>query len=755
MKSIYIFPLVGLLVSLSSPVTAKQAIPSAVILIPSVTLENTPSSEIRHIPLAKQSAQRVMQLRGTEGQSSVDFNVRKDELVTKASVNLHYTYSPALLPNLSHIKVMLNDEVIGILPISKDNAGKSLDYQVEINPRLLIDFNRLKLQLIGHYTNDCEDPLHSSLWADISGNSELELTVQKLAVINDLSLLPEPFFDRRDNARLNLPFVFSAHPSLPTLRAAGVTASWFGQLAGWRKARFPANLDRLTVGHAIVFATNDERPDFLKKLPPFSGPSLSIMTNPVDNRSKLLLILGRDGNDLRLATTALVLGNAVLSGTQAVVTGINEGAPRQAYDAPKWVRLDRPMKFGELIESPQELQASGHNPSPIRISLRVPPDLFTWHSNGVTVDLKYRYTPPVNIGESNLNMSVNNELVHSFRLRPAGTGSESARMQLPLLSDALFGENRDVLIPSFKMNIRNELQYTFSFITYKEGLCSNGVNDSVRSVIDADSTIDFSGYPHYSEMPNLNYFVALGFPFTKFADLSQTVVVLPEFPVSQDIEVFLTVLGHMGEATGYPSTRFNLVNPKDEAKLKDSDILVIGSAMQQSLLKKWGDQLPVTINGTSIKTSQPKLAVSFLYDWLGFQTKPQAEVASQEQINSDGSLAAIIGFESPLSSTRSVVAITAVAPEHLPQILDALDNDAQTDRMQGSVIFVRGNKVDSELVGNTYFIGRLPFWAALWYPISKHPYLLVLMAVLTVLIFAFALWRSLKAIARRRLHQVK
>ena len=135
MKSIYIFPLVGLLVSLSSPVTAKQAIPSAVILIPSVTLENTPSSEIRHIPLAKQSAQRVMQLRGTEGQSSVDFNVRKDELVTKASVNLHYTYSPALLPNLSHIKVMLNDEVIGILPISKDNAGKSLDYQVEINPR--------------------------------------------------------------------------------------------------------------------------------------------------------------------------------------------------------------------------------------------------------------------------------------------------------------------------------------------------------------------------------------------------------------------------------------------------------------------------------------------------------------------------------------------------------------------------------------------------------------------------------------------
>lgn len=712
----------------------------------------TPPTETRRMPLTQLGAQAVTPLRTTDGKSTLNFGARADELVTRAALTLRYTYSPALIPSQSHIKISLNEETVGVVPISKENAGRSVAHRVEIDPRFIADFNRLTLQFVGHYATECEDPLHSSLWADVSGTSELELDVRPLALKDDLALLPEPFFDQRDLRRLVLPFVFAGKPSHSTLRAAAIASSWFGKLASWRGARFPAHLDNAPKGHALVFATNTERPAFLADLPAVAAPTLRVMTNPADGYSKLLLVLGRDGNDLKTAVDALVLGSATMSGAQVVVAKGKEDVPRKAYDAPNWVRLDRPMKFGELIESPQQLQVFGHVPDQVRINLRISPDLFTWRSRGVPVDLKYRYTPPIRTSESRLSMGINDELVQSFNLRASGQGGDSARVRLPLLDDGLLSETREVLIPAFKLGSRNQLQYGFSFTYHTEGSCRDTQVENVRAMIDADSRIDFSGYPHYAEMPHLGYFATSGFPFTKYADLSQTVAVLPDAPTAQEIEVLLSVLGRMGESTGYPATRVRVAGPTDEAMLKDADLLVIGTSPRQSLLDKWGEQLPALITGEVRRISQPVRAVNFLYDWLGFGTAPDPAVGTQQRVEGSGPLAAMLGFESPLSAARSVVAITAVAPEHLGQALDALDNPGQVKGMHGSAVFVRGNKVESLLAGKTYVIGSLPIWTAIWFPLSEYPVLLAIMSVLAVLVFAFALWRSLKAIANRRMH---
>lgn len=719
-----------------------QAAPSGAAAMP---------TELRHIPLSKLGPQSVIHLRTTEGGATVNFGNRIDEVITKAMLKVRYIYSPALIPNQSHIKVLLNGEMVGVIPITKENGGRSQQYELEIDPRLITDFNQLSLQFIGHYTAECEDPLHSSLWADVSGASELELTVRPLALNSDLAMLPEPFFDQRDFKRLTLPFVFGAKPAYTTLRAAGVASSWFGKLAAWRGARFPSFMDTLPKGHAIVFATNAERPAFLKDAPPFTGAALTVMTNPADGYSKLLLVSGRDGNDLAAASNALVLGNAALSGTQVSITGkTGEEKPRKAYDAPNWVRLDRPMKFGELVDNPQQLQVFGHVPDAIRVSMRIPPDLFTWHSRGVAVDLKFRYTPPIRASESRLSMSINDELVQSVNLRASGQGA-AARVVLPLLDNGLLGEGREVLIPAFKLGSRNQLQYSFSFTYQKEGNCRDTAVENVRAMIDADSKIDFSGYPHYAEMPNLGYFSTAGFPFTKYADLSQTTVVMPESPSRYDVEVMLTLLGRMGESTGYPATRVQVAGPKDEAALKDRDLLIIGASPHQTLLDKWSSKLPAVISGQSRKISQPTRAVSVLYDWLGFGTEPDPVVATQENIKGDGSLAAILGFESPLTRERSAIAVTAVEANGMTQVLDVLEDEGIAKSMHGSAVFVRNKKIDSVLAGETYTIGVLPFWTALWFPLSEHPILLALMSVLAVLIFAFAIWRSLKAIANKRL----
>lgn len=699
--------------------------------------------------------QPSLRLRTTEGRATLNFGTRSDEVVVRATAKLRYTYSPALLPGLSHLRLMMNGEPVGVISLTKENAGRTVEQEIDIDPRFITGFNQFTIEFVGHYTSECEDPLHTSLWADVSGSSELKLTTRPVILKSDLAMLPQPFVDAQDTRRVTLPYVFSAKPSHATLRAAGITSSWFGKIATWRGARFPALLDTLPKGHAVVFATNDERPAFLAKADPFKGPGLTVMTNPADRYSKLLLVSGRDSNDLRTAANALVLGLGAISGTHIDIKQLREEAPRQAYDAPAWVRLDRPMKFGELVDDPHQLQVLGHVPDPIRLNFRMPPDLFVWRSKGVPVEFKFRYTPPIRASESRLAMSINDELVQAVNLRASGQGSDLVHIALPLLEGGMLGESRDALIPAYKLGTRNQLQYAYSFTYHKEGSCRDTQVENVRAMIDQDSTIDFSGFPHYAEMPNLGYFATIGFPFTKYADLAQTTVVMPQTPNAADIEVMLTLLGRMGEATGYPATRVTVTGPGDEAALKDHDLLLVGTTANQALLAKWGDKLPAIIAGPDRRISQPVRSVNFLYDWLGFGTEPDPNIATQELLRGNGPLAALLGFESPVTSGRSVVAVTAVDDKDMAQTLDVLENEGVSKTMHGSAVFVRGTKVDSILAGKTYTLGVLPFWVPIWYFLVERPLLLGALGIAGLVLFVFLFWRLLKSLTTGRARERK
>jgi hypothetical protein len=127
-----------------------------------------------------------LQLRGVDGQNGVPFSVRADEVVTGANLHLIYSYSPSLLSNLSHLKVLVNGEVAATLPLPREQAGTLLARDIPLEPRLITEFNHLNIQLIGHYTQGCEDPASSALWATVSNASTLDLTFASLATKPEL-----------------------------------------------------------------------------------------------------------------------------------------------------------------------------------------------------------------------------------------------------------------------------------------------------------------------------------------------------------------------------------------------------------------------------------------------------------------------------------------------------------------------------------------------------------------------------------------
>lgn len=702
------------------------------------------------LTVAEMGAYGPIALRGLSSDRVLNVGIRADEVVTAATLRLHYTYSPSLVFPLSHLKVRLNDEVVATLPLDANRAGQQVTRDIALEPRLFTDFNRIGIEFIGHYTVDhCEDASHSALWTDISANSALTLTTAPLRLPDNLALLPLPFFDRRDNRRLTVPFVLAENADMATLRAAGVVASWFGGLADYRGARFPVTRTAPAGQHAVMLALPGPAATALG-LGEIAGPSVSVVPNPNSPDHKLLVIAGRNKEELQTAAYALVLGKAAMTGRQATIQTVDLGPARKPYDAPNWAPVDRPVLFRELVTDPQQLQVSGNDPQPIRVNLRVPADLFGWNARNVPLNLKYRYTPPSTYNDSVLNVDINDQLVRSYRLRPVSGRDDENLVSVPLLSGSDAVISNEIQVPAFRVGSDNQMQFRFHMDSQKTGLCASTPAKVARAAIDPDSSIDFSGFAHYAAMPNLAFFANSGYPFTRLADLADTAVVLPDAPGKIDQEALLTLLGHMGRWTGLPALRVDVVPAKEIDAAKQRNLLLIGNGSAGQLLAGWGKSLPMLVERGKTEMALRDQRANAWSNWLSDGERETMTPAGRAILSGDGPLAALIGFQSPFREDRSVVAVTATEPDRLADVLDALDDPGKVAQVRGDLTVVRTREVEGLRLGERYFVGDFPWYARVWVRVSSHPVFLAIAGIIAGLAVALSAFWALSRLAARR-----
>jgi cellulose synthase operon protein B len=712
---------------------------------PASGAQDAASAFTLELPFATLGAYQSIHLRGIEDTRAVNVGVRLDRVVTAARLRLRYTYSPALVFSLSHLKVSINGEAVASVPFDRDHAGQMVTQDIPLDPRFLTDYNQISLQLIAHYAVDhCEEPESSALWADISPTSEIVLDTAPIRLPNDLALLPAPFFDRRDNNRLLLPFVLPPSVDDATLKSAGVLASWFGALADYRYARFPALTALPADSDALVVGVAGQLPASLQ-LPAVAGPTLTVADNPAASGRKLLVVTGRNAAEVEQAADALALGEAAMSGSSVLVRHVDIGPPRTPYDAPRWLSSDRPIPFKDIVADPNALQVSGNRPDAIRLNLRLPADLYSWSGQGVPLNLMYRYTAPTVQSDSALAVSINDLLVRSFRLPTATAENAQGRLQLPLMANADSRSTNVLDIPAFRVGSLNQLQLTFNLSSQKSGLCQGVADNPARAAVDPDSTIDFSHFVHYARMPNLAFFANSGFPFTRYADLAQTAVVLSPHPTQQDIETFLTMLGHMGRWTGFPALRVQIVRGAEAAQVKSKDLLVIGAGGADALPAGWQQASPLAIESTSTGPIVNS-AFSVKEYWRGGTPLQKGSA----RLDESGSIAALVGFERPGSLGGSIVALTGTEPDSLRELLDVFEKPDGIAQMQGDVALVRDGHVESMRVGNTYVVGYVPWYAQIWGRAMRHPVILAMLGVFAGLLLAMGAFTALQALAARR-----
>ena len=78
-------------------------------------LSSPPLLRQETLSFKQMGAYSPLKLRGVDGSQSLPFSVRLDETITRARLKLGFNYSPALLQELSHLKVL----VLSLIHISE------------------------------------------------------------------------------------------------------------------------------------------------------------------------------------------------------------------------------------------------------------------------------------------------------------------------------------------------------------------------------------------------------------------------------------------------------------------------------------------------------------------------------------------------------------------------------------------------------------------------------------------------------------
>lgn len=726
----------GSVVFAAAPAHAIAAKPNANKQLSKPTTGIPTEKTLVKLTLADMGEQTPIRLVGADvASSTLGFSFHTNDVVNRVRLQLKYSYSPTLNSETSFLKINLNNQEIRSIPLLKSGARDSLS-EIEIDPLWLNEWNKLSFHFVSHVDKPfCDDPRNPQLWISISNKDTfVEADAVTLPVINDLSLFPVPFFDKHDIRDLTLPFIFAQKPSWATLQSAGVLASWFGAQVEWRKVRFPANINNLPDHDAVLIATAQEHIDGIE-LPAVDAGIATIMmvNNPIHPNAHILMIVGKDGDALIQAVRSLTQGKVTLTGERQSIYASPLGK-RALNDAPNWLQGTKTIRVGDIVPA-EKLQAKGLFVTPYDMVLNLPPDIYRSESAPIPFDFKFK-------------SSNNSRYLVRLEVYFNGKAFQHETFDKPKDSPAMEEHRIAIRIPTKEFTGRDSIRVKFIFTDKTHDICNTAfVTDEIK--VDPGSTLDISKIPRYFEMPDISYLAYSGYPFSKFADLSETAALLPNDPDQHEIEGMLMLLGHIGNKTGYPATALSLGSIQDVKKYSEKDLLVLGTAERlRPLTLSWADELPADPFALTINLPH------FSNDYLQRLVRWPTQSAKLKSLSGNQGML-MMGLESPLKSGRTAILLTAKASSSVPDAVSVLNTFQESKGFVGDVVSISESaKYDRATAFQTlpkYAIGVLTIPIFLNEIVHHNPWVALVFALLMAFIFALFSYRKLKQVSQEKL----
>ncbi len=696
-------------------------------MLPAVVSGN-PSDVAKMIPFTALGAGDPMKFSGIARIRTLTVGVSYPKKLTGAVLRFKVSHSPALLEEISSMKVEVNRRTIAVLPLMrKDYLGRT--YEIPIDPKLLGNFNSVTFSLIGSYTLRCEDPNSPLIWSEVL-DGKIVLDRHEIPGLYDLAELPSPFFSTTQNTSVDLNMMVGRQKG--SVWAGSVVAGWFGVQCDYRPLKLKV-VDTLNAGNVIAVMLESELPPVLQRYA-VGSPSIQLVPNPMGGGA-VLLVTGSSDDQLRVAAGALAFASMPMSGSRVAVKEFTAPSKRNPYDAPRWIPSDRPVRFGDIL-SRDAMESIGMTADPIRLPFRLPPDLFLKQSKGIPVDLSYRYTPGRNQTNNRLDVFVDNQLLQSYPLLAQWNDPEGAAQTIKPGYKEYQKQRLFYITEADNMPAASELQFRFAFDYTRDNPCNDFPFFAFQGRIDPDSTIDLTGIPHYVRMPDLGLFVNNGFPYTKMADLSETVFSLPDNPSEAERSAMMSVCARFGAVTGMAPYRHLLITGAQTAP-QGKDIIAIRDDNGSGLPDAWRDalQLRPQDGGFRIKDND----LNDLFNDTDGQLNRQELgdlLASQ-----NGQLSIMASCERPDDKSRTIVAMLATGPEMLDRMVAAfMDPQIRPNIKRDTAVFAP-EAVKTARLGKAYYVGQLPAADAVHLWLRSYPLVWVSLTLLLIVLGVLSLRR--------------
>ena len=724
------------------PVADPAAAPAPVIpLVQPVT---------SNITVAEMGQPKGLTLSGGQLQSGILFTLPADEVVTNAHLSLALKISPALIARDTTLELMLNGQPLGNLPLNQTSNGGDV-YELDIPSAMVVSSNNLSFRVHDSNTMTCEKDQSDKYWVTILPTTSIGLEGQQLNIGRNLGNFPRPFFDSLQMQESKITMGFPASMKPGDVSAAAMVSSYLGMLSDYRDVDFPVILNDLPDQNGILFGKPGDKIGSLT-LPASSGASIQIIDNPINPVYKLLLVLGNDDNQLRQAAYRLISAG-MPNNTDHLDVAQQTIPPRKPYDAPRWIDTSRPVTLGELAgKDPDSLISNGIYHDGIQVAFRAAPDLFMWDGHNIPVRIDYRFPTENWIDEDNsrLNVSINSNFLRSLTVnkvglveniwRRLGGDSRQERYTMQLAPYLIYGDN--------------QLQFYFDIKPKKDAPCSILTSDNIKSRIDPKSFIDLSGSYHFAQLPNLSYFVGASYPYSKLADFSDTLMLLPPEPTADEIHTLLNLTARAGKATGVPVSHvqiaFGLKGDEQGNPLFDRDILAVttlgDSAFNQQLLADSPFGLNANSMGVKTPTEVQRIVAWLTGDWY------RQPVDADRYLSSTGAWRGFVSYRSRWSNDHVVVVATGTDDQQLLKIHSDLKLPQINANVRGDLAIITDeNGIRSFSVGQQFPTGQMPWYMmVLWYA-STHIVILSLIATLVSLVVGLSLFVVLRRHAAKRL----
>jgi cellulose synthase (UDP-forming) len=601
----------------------------------------------------------------------------------------------------------------------------------------LVRTNDLTFEFVGHYATKCDDPSNSTLWSHVDNTSTIEFAGSLTPQPDDLNSLPAPFYDAKVNLRPSIPIVFLTQPSPKALRAAGVVSSWLGILANSRPIRFPVSIGTIPTGNAIIIAESSATIPVSLQMSAISGPTIAMRANPSDPYSKVLIVTGGSADDVLIAAMALALPRNLFEGDTVRIPSPTMPAPRAPDDAPRWLSTETITPIGDILDT-GSLETDGS--SPVAIYPRLPPDLYYGARQNLNLHLAYRYNGIPIADGSALQVKINSSYVGSTPLPHTDKASAQLESVIPVPVSTARPFSNSILIQFFfKLAKKDECQDTAP---------DNNLNGSILK----DSYLDIQGIPHRATLPNLEIFANAGYPFTRRADLSDTAVVLPDTATAEEIEMYLTLMGHFGAQTGYPVLNVSVTNADGMTSDRTKDYLVLGTVDDQPAISRLNPSLPVGVDGSGLHIQDTQgFFAPLQHAWWKVRSSDRVQPG---QLETAGGFpdALIEGIEWPARSNRSVVVIVLRDQDIVSNFLSVFLRTSQSSDISQSVSVLHGSRFSSYRIGDdVYHVGSLSRWVQLKILFEENQSLMVIVILGFCLLMATILRSILRKKARIRL----